>query len=58
MIDVVNKNKRSRFVQNHQCPSCKNHLSGSFMLCERIKCKKCENFFFFVKVPEKFFVLS
>lgn len=60
MIDTMTKSKKKVVVPlvNHKCPFCKCSLNNTFSLYERTKCKKCKSFFFFVKIPDKFFVLS
>lgn len=52
----MKKNKNKTF--GHKCPICKIPIKHKVSLFERLKCKECKNFFFFVKIPEKFFVLS
>ena len=51
----LNKKENKR---QYRCPTCKSILKLSKNFAEKKKCKKCDNFFFFVKIPEMFFVLE
>ena len=41
-----------------KCPFCKIELKCSSIVYKKTKCKKCKNYFFFIKKPEVFFALS
>ena len=60
MIEAMTKSKKKTIIPlvNHKCPGCRVSLSDTLNLYERTKCKKCKSFFFLVRLPEKFFVLS
>lgn len=52
------KDKIPVFVLNKKCPFCNISLKKTYTLFEKTKCRKCSGFFFLVRTPEKFFVLS
>lgn len=60
MNEVMEKQKKKLpvLILDKKCPFCNASLKSSYTLFERTKCRKCKGFFFFVKTPEKFFVLS
>ena len=58
MIEPVTQGKKKPppFV-NFKCLCCGFSLRD-LVLYERSKCKKCKSFFFLIRAPKKFFILS
>lgn len=58
IVEKMTNLSKKENKRQYRCPTCKSILKFSRNFAEKKKCKKCDNFFFFVKIPEKFFVLE